>query len=232
MNKISLVAIVLAVAPAFVSAADFSSHQEMIDAVSQQAKTGTLLFSEGDCLAVKVFSGSPYTHVAAIVVEGGRPVVYDCSNGHGARKQSLEDYVKFLAPSELHVFQPRFPFSDKLTEPYVAKLNRELGRPYAVKHHLSGERAAGMHCAEYVTDALMASDIIRAKNPPKVSPASLLEGILQAELYRKSLTLTLRIQPPDETPATSDSWCGQLWIDTKVCTRDFCLMLKRKVLCR
>ncbi|HUG19645.1 MAG TPA: YiiX/YebB-like N1pC/P60 family cysteine hydrolase [Planctomycetaceae bacterium] len=228
--KALFAAFLLALIPGLSHAAEFTSHDQMVKAVAEQAQTGTLLFSQGDCVAVKVFSGSPYTHVAAVVVEHGVPYVYDSSNGYGVRKQPLSEYIEFLAPSELHVLQPVFRFNDKLTEPYAAKLKSEIGRPYAVKHHLSGERCAGLHCAEYVTDALMASDIIRAKNPTRVSPASLLQGIRQADLYRESLTLTLHV--PDSRSESSDSWCGQLWIETKVCTKDFCSMLSRKILCR
>src|SRR5574339_643048 len=75
-------------------------------------QTGSLLFSQGDCLAIKVFSGSRFTHVGAVVIEHGRPVVYDSMNGTGVRKQSLDDYVRFLSPSDVHVLHPARPMTD------------------------------------------------------------------------------------------------------------------------
>jgi hypothetical protein len=195
-----------------------------------EVQTGTLLFSQGDCLAVKVFSKSDYTHVAAVVVEDGEPYVYESTNGAGVHKQPLAKYVSVNAPNQLHVMQPSFVFNQKLQKPFVAHLRQELGRPYAVKHHLTGKRCEGLHCSEYVTDALIVPDIIRAKNPPKVSPASLLEGIAQANLYHCSLVLTL--EPPEPAREKGDGWCERMWLGTKYCTLDCYAAFKRKVLCR
>jgi len=198
--------------------------------LADEVQTGTLLFSQGDCLAVKVFSKSDYTHVATVVVEDGTPYVYESTNGAGVHKLPLAEYVSVSAPDHLHVMQPSFEFNQKLRGPFVAHLREEIGRPYAVKHHLTGKRCEGLHCAEYVTDALMASDIIRAKNPPKVSPASLLEGIEQANLYHCSLVLNL--EPPEPVREKGDGWCERMWLGTKYCTIDCYTGFKRKFLCR
>ena len=105
----------------------------------------------------------------------------------------------------------------------------ELGRPYAIKHHLTGKRSTGLHCSEYVTDALQSMQLIKAKRPPKVSPASLVEGILKSELYQAPhMSQVAETRPP---VATGDDWCEQLWIDTKVCTSRCCIKLRRWFLC-
>lgn len=217
-------------APAEPSVAACATLDKMAVQLAEDVRTGTLLFSQGDCLAIKVFSNSDYTHVATVIVEDGEPYVYESTNGAGVRKLPLAKYVSVSAPDQLHVMQPSFEFNRKLRQPFVSHLREEIGRPYAVKHHLTGKRCEGLHCAEYVTDALMASDIIRARNPPKVSPASLLEGIEQADLYHCSLVLNL--EPPAPVRETGDGWCERMWLGTKYCTLDCYAAFKRKVLCR
>lgn len=182
-----------------------------------ELQTGTLLLSEGDCLAVRVFTQSSYTHVASVVVRDGQPFVYDSSNGAGVRCWTLENYLASQASAELHVLRPRKPFTEGKARQFQARLDSELGRPYAIKHHLTGERAEGLHCAEYATDALMACHLVRAEHPSRVSPASLAEGVLTPGLYTHDVALRIRRQV---TPVSeSASWCDRMWYDTKECTR-------------
>jgi len=228
--QLLLATVILAGSPAAPTVEVCPSHQVMAEQLADDVQTGTLLFSHGDCLAVKVFSRSEYTHVATVVVEDDRPMVYESTNGVGVRKLSLEKYIAVSAPDELHVYQPNFEFKEKLRTPFVAHLKNELGRPYSVKHHLTGKRCEGVHCAEYVTDALMASDIMRARNPPKVSPGSLRDGITQAKRYHESHVLNL--EPPEPIREEGDGWCESLWLDTKYCTQDCYSSFKRKFLCR
>ena len=199
-------------------------------ALTSEAQTGTLIFSEGDCLAVRVYSGSPYTHVAAIVVDDGEPIVYDSMNGAGVRRQSLTAYIESQRPDVIHVMHPQREFSKKRSQLFRAHLVDQLGRPYAVKHHLTGKRADGVHCAEYVTDALQACRLIQAKQPPRVSPASLAKGILQANLYLppQAIEFTAAVT---ETPR-SDTWWKQIWVDTKQCTLACCSKMRGWFLCK
>jgi len=205
-----------------------SSVAEAAAVIGKEARTGTLIFSKGDCLAIKIFTQSPYTHVAAVVVRYGKPFVYDSMQGVGVRCQTLENYVKSQDPDQLHLMHPGRKFTEKKAEAYVEHLEGQLGRPYAIKHHLTGKRAPGVHCSEYVTDALMHCELIRAKHPSRVSPASLAEGILQANLY--SAAETISIERPTVAPKGSN-WCDQLWLDTKLCTTRCCIQLRRWVLC-
>ena len=88
----------------------------------------------------------------------------------------------------------------------------------------------GMHCAEYATDALVDSHLIKVKNAPRVSPASLREALLRTELYKSTRFVQL---VAEEAPIEKgDTWCSQLWIDTKVCTSTCCTKLRRWFLCR
>lgn len=193
-------------------------------------KTGTLLVSQGDCLAVRVYTQSPFTHVAAIVVRNGRPFVYDSANGAGVRCQTLQNYLRSQSPDELHVFQPANSMSRAREKKFEKWLDGQLGRPYAVSHHLSGNRVEGIHCAEYVSEALFKCGVIKIKNPAKVSPASLVEGITLHDLYSHSETV--RVVLPTPKPEAQNSWYGRAWQSTKVCTASCYSKFTRCVLCR
>ena len=223
-----LIAATLAAAP--VETQSFASVDAAAAALADEVQTGTLLFSKGDCLAIKVYTNSPYTHVAAVVVQDGAPYVYDSQNGAGVRRLMLNEYLGAQRPERLHVHHPREPFSPEQAECFVGHLDEQLGRPYDVLHHVTGKRADGLHCSEYVTDALMACQILRANRPSRVSPASLREGILNSSLYTAGRTLEIEM-PVAQVPE-GDNWCEQLWIDTKVCTTRCCAKMQGWFLCR
>ena len=195
---------------------NFSSFDQLADSLSSRVQTGTLLFSKGDCLAVRIYTQSSYTHVAMIVMRNGEPLVYDSMNGIGARCLTLKNYLNPQRPATIHVLQPKTAFNPTMTEQYEHYLDQKLGTPYSTRHHLTGVRARGIHCAEYAIDALSACHLMKAQAPAKVSPASLVTGIVQADRYSPSITFALE-RPPlvAEKPR---NWCHQLWVDTRNCT--------------
>ena len=77
--------------------------------LENHVQSGTLLFSEGDCLAVRIFTKSPYTHVATVVEQDGKFYVYDSMNGVGVRNLRGR-----LPPSRLRTCRVQTP-------PMVAK---------------------------------------------------------------------------------------------------------------
>jgi hypothetical protein len=198
--------------------------------IAAQVQAGSLLFSEGDCLAIKVYAGGPYTHVAVAVIENGTPVIYDSMNGCGVRKQPLADYLVTQAPDSVTLFHPRTPLTQEQATQLRSVLDSRLGTPYAVMHHLSGQRSDdGVHCSEYATDSLMAIGLVHAEQPPKVSPSSLADGIVLHEVYTQGETIALFVPIPEEV---GDSWCEQLWIDTKLCCSNCCRQMSAWFLCR
>lgn len=209
---------------------NFTTFDQLADSLSTRVETGTLLFSKGDCLAVRIFTQSPYTHVAMIVMRNGEPVVYDSMNGAGARCLTLKNYLNTQRPAAIHVFHPRSAFTAEMTEEYERLLDQKLGTPYSIKHHLTGKRSNGIHCAEYAMDALSACHLMQAKSPPKVSPASLLKGIVQAKRYVPAVTFQL--EKPPAIAEKPRNWCHQIWIDTKNCTSACCVKLRGWVLCQ
>jgi len=208
----------------------FASVAEAASGLQPVCQTGTLLVTKGDCLAVRIYTQSPYTHVAAVVVRNDQICVYDSTNGVGVRCLSLAQYLASQNPDQIHVFQPASAFSPQQSASFETWLDGQLGRPYAVAHHLTGERAAGLHCAEYVTDALVHADLMRARQPARVSPASLVTGITRHGVYASGQTVL--VKPPPPPALKSDSWCGQLWQETKDCTSGCCTRMRRWFLCR
>ena len=204
--------------------------QQAIKSLSSEVQHGSLLFSQGDCLAVKIYTKSPYTHVAAVILRDGKPSVYDSTSGVGVRCLPLKEYLQTEQPGTIHVFHPKQPFvTDRVASIQSALVDR-LGRPYAIRHHMTGKRAKGIHCSEYVTDALIAGNVLRANQPSRVSPASLLEGILKAELYVAGTSVHIAESAPEDPE--DEGWCAWLWRETKQCTLASCNKLQGWFLCR
>lgn len=207
-----------------------ASFDEAASELRPVLQTGTLLVSKGDCLAVRIYTQSPFTHVAAVVVRNGQPFVYDSSNGVGVRCQTLEYYLRTQSPDELHVFQPFRALNTARQEKLEEWLDGQLGRPYSVTHHLSGERGDGVHCAEYISEGLSKCGVIKVKNPAKVSPASLVQGITVHDVYTQSEIV--RVVVPTPEPVAASSWYGSAWLGTKTCTASCYSKFRRCFLCQ
>lgn len=227
MHAFLLATILAAGHPAGAANADAAA---LADAIAPELQTGTLLFTEGDCLAVKASAGGPYTHVAAVVIRNGAPVVFDSMNGVGVRQLSLVDYLATQAPDEIDLLQPQREFTPQEALIFESALQQRVGAPYSVMHYITGRRASsGVHCSEYVTDALMSIERIRADRPPRVSPSSLHAGLIEGELYAASETVQF---PLDPIPVEADGWWDQLWLDTQHCCSECCDQFSGWFLCR
>ncbi len=208
----------------------YESTRQAAEVLQDELQNGSLIFSQGDCLAVRVFTQSPYTHVAVAVHANAEGiVVYDSTNGIGVRRLALEDYLASQTPGIVEVHNPGAPLTESQVHELTAYLDSQLGRPYAIRHHLTGERCEGLHCAEYATDALMAINLIRANRPPKVSPSSLREGVTLHRVY--TAACEFEIKPPEAVVPEGDNVCSRLWIDTKVCCRNCWRQMRAWVLC-
>lgn len=205
------------------------STTEAVQEISPLLETGSLIFSKGDCVAIKVFSAGAYTHVAGVVMQDGTPMVYDSTGGVGVRCLPLADYLGTQGTAPMYVLQPREALSADQAARFEAHLKSQLGRPYSVTHHLTGQRVDGIHCAEYMTDALTACGLTKAKCPPRVSPASLRSGLIKSELYDPVASLRL-VEPISPVPRAT-TWCGRMWESTCLCTSSCWRKLRGCVLC-
>lgn len=230
MNALLLATLLTTGGGPAVDVPNYSSYQQAAAAIAPGLQTGSLLFTNGDCLAIKVYSTGPYTHVAAVVVEDDGPYVYDSMNGIGVRKLTLGQYLSSQTPDDVHVYHPRRTLSAAEAESFERYLDSQLGVSYSVKHHLTGNRSSdGVHCSEYMTDALMSIDWIHAEQPPRVSPSSLAEGVTRHEVY--AVGRRFDIDPPVPSAPVPDGWCARTWSETKACMSRSCAQMNAWFLC-
>lgn len=204
--------------------------ESVVAEMTQGVQTGSLIFSSGDCLAVKIFSRSSYTHVGGVVVKDGQITVYDSMNGVGVRKTAFAEYLRLQTPSHVYIVNPTTPFSAEQALAFSTHLESQMGRKYAVRHHLIGQRADGLHCSEFMTDALMAAEIIAPKNPPAVSPRCLLETVATDNLYIPGNRVELAI--PVEPLPNDLTWYQRAWRNTSSCCTSSSTQVRRWILCR
>ena len=103
--------------------------KETYEANSKGKKT--LIFNNGDCLAVKVVTASSYTHVGAVVVEQGSAYVYESAHGIGvfskfgaAATDTSDTPIRPVRPTRTHL---RFSLPATVLTPRLAMTaNRPL----------------------------------------------------------------------------------------------------------
>lgn len=208
-------ALLVVMACAFTPPEVHSCPDSVAAELAPKLETGTLLFSDGKCLAVKLFSWSQYTHVATVVRGEEGVYVYDSINEIGVRRLTLAAYLAATKGEEIEVLIPGQSFSEARSRRYDAYLESQLGRPYAIMHYVTGGRCEGLHCAEYITDALMDANLITAEQPSRVSPKNLRAALLMYDIYEPAATFV--IEKPDPEPPPEANWCEELWFETKTC---------------
>jgi hypothetical protein len=169
------------------------------------------------------------THVAAVAVREGTPYVYESAPGVGVRRLPMDEYLAAQHAEVFHVFQSKDRFSREQEQAFVAGLESRLGRPYSVVHHVTGRRANGLHCAEYVTDALVGCKLLDETRPPRVSPAALARIVADTGVYARSETIVL---DPEAEPIVGRNWCVRTWLRTKRCTVACCKQMSRWFFCK
>lgn len=196
----------------------------------QDLQPGSLILHAGDCLAVKLYTLSSVTHVGLLLPgEAGNWIVYDSANGTGVRKTELQTYLKTCAPDKVTFFHPEREMTAAQQTRLKAALEEELGRPYGISHFVSGNAAEGMHCSEYVTRSLMKIDWLHANRPARVSPASLVQGIEEGQLYRAGDCLKI-VQTEIPAPPLG-RWYTRMWDSSKKTTAVTYRKWNRMVFC-
>lgn len=188
--------------------------------LSPGVSTGTMLFSQGNCLAVRWSSGSRFTHVGmAIRSEDGKISVIDAMNGVGVREQPFRDYLAEIGDAELHVCPPAEPLTPAQASRFTGLLRSELGKPYTVRQYVTGSRTSGTHCAELAIKACDAAGILTAENPARVSPGSLHTGAIKTGVFTCYATIRMFDMPTETTDDQAPcGWLGRTWTATKSCT--------------
>ena len=146
-------------------------------------------------------------------------MVYDAIPGAGVRQLPLADYLISQQPTDVQLLHPTKPFTEPQAAAFEKHLQAQIGRPYDVKHFATGRRCDGLHCSEYVTDALVASQHLTSTNAARVSPAALITGLTDHHVYATGTKHNLPEQPAPPTPV-AETWYGRAWQGTKSCSYD------------
>ena len=174
---------------------------------------------------------SRYTHVAGVVTREGRPFVYDTVPGTGVRCLPLDEYLISQQPTRIELVNPAKPFSPQQAADFEKFLQAQIGRPYDVKHFATGRRCKGLHCSEYMTDALIASHLLESANPARVAPSDLISGLTEHQQYTLGAVHILP-EPPAPPVTRSTTWYGRAWQGTKECTSDCWTQTRRWFCCK
>jgi hypothetical protein len=204
---------------------------ETVQAVAEAVQTGSIIASRGDCLAVRVYTNSPYTHVGAVVVHDGHAMVYDSMIRIGVRCQPLDEYLESQRPCDIELFRPTEHFTQDQARDFKKYLDEQVGRPYAIHQYVTGREVQGLHCAQYLTCALVASGHIRSGNPARVSPAEILRCLARDELYAAGDKTDLP-PVPEPVPERATTWYGRAWQDTQSCSHSCWVQSSRWVIAK
>lgn len=137
---------------------------------------GSLLFIEGGNQMVMDYTESPYSHVALIFNQDGKPFVYEAIRPV-CRKISLEDYIKQvddenrkkLKNMKIWIKTPKL-LSDENANNMKNYCEQQLGRKYRIKNFFSEQPSQFIHCSELTTNALLAGNMNLEGNPCCQSP--------------------------------------------------------------
>lgn len=136
---------------------------------------GTVLFVENSSFLVESVTAFETTHVA-IILDGK---VYQAEPPK-VRTYTIAEYFGLIAKDNgksqkcKTIFcQPKNAYKQEQIAAMRVFLEAEVGRRYSVKGYLKGNESDGTHCAQLVTEALVAADKVTADKPWMVSPGAL-----------------------------------------------------------
>ena len=142
---------------------------------------GSLLFVEGGSEIVMSQTESPYSHVAIIFNEDGKPMVYEAVRPV-VRKISLEEYIKQIEKDNIRKHREmklwlRKPknLSKKDAATMKDYCTKQLGRKYRIKSYLSEQPENTIHCGELTTRIMIAGKMDAGVNPCIQVPKTIME---------------------------------------------------------
>lgn len=140
---------------------------------SNDIKDGSLLFVSGGNRAVRLYTQSPYSHVAIIFKDCGRLWVYESDRYLGVRRFPLDQLGPGEAQERIWIAQPKAEYTREQVNRMLAYLKSQLGREFSLRSFIIGSPAKGIHCAELVTNTLMIGNVCTSENPCVVTPADI-----------------------------------------------------------
>ena len=142
---------------------------------------GSLLFVEGGSEIVMNQTESPYSHVAVIFNDDGKPMVYEAVRPV-VRKISLAEYIKQIEKDNIKKHKEMKLWLRKpkdLSKKDAATMKeycvKQLGRKYRIKSYLSEQPESTIHCGELTTRTMIAGKMDAGVNACIQVPKTIME---------------------------------------------------------
>jgi len=172
--------------------------------------SGTLLFLENCNSVVQWTTGGQIAHVAILLHEGPRLLVYEATPGK-VRKLALDDYYVELAKLNerrqedeqirLHALRPAPAYSAVETDKLRELLDSQLGRRYSVKNFVRGKPYDGIHCAELAATALNQTGRYEFHDCHTIHPQALYNAVVEQSAAPQIVSLPKLVE--------KESWCAR-----------------------
>lgn len=169
---------------------------------------GTILVLENSNPIVEAYTDSEVTHVAMVLQDAGQAYVYEAAP-KVVRRLPLGDYLAELSQfndgrrksNQLRVrlYEPNRPYSEAEIAELKDFFESQLGRRYSVKGIVRKRQGDGIHCAQLVSNALVASGRYDIDQSYAVSPGELVGKITDHHKAPAAVEL-----PPH---VKAGSWC-------------------------
>ena len=145
-----------------------------------EIRDGSLLLASGGHAAVRIYTRSPYSHVAIIFRERGRYWVYEANPDHGVRRIPLDVLLRTDQGDRVKLWlsQPRRKLSQDQVRRMHAYAKSQLGRPYSIQSLIPGRLAEGVHCSELVSRILSVGGIRVGNHHSSVMPVEIVNALV------------------------------------------------------
>ncbi len=172
---------------------------------------GSLVFLENSNYFVERYTEAPIGHVAVVIRDSGKPMVYEATPGR-VRKVAWDDYLLELGKLNQDrswrskkliagwVLAPKTPYSTGEISHMRRYLESQMSRRYSVLGYLRGQQSDGVHCAELASQTISFGGRFDIDNCYKQTPASLMALAEPQHVAKTALTI------PE--PAEAESWCS------------------------
>lgn len=171
---------------------------------------GSLVFLENSNYFVERWTDASIGHVAVVVRDSGKPLVYEATPGR-VRKVAWPEYLTELAKLngqrrdrshkeiEAWVLSPEKPYAASEISRMRRYLESQLSRRYSVIGYLRGQQADGIHCAELASHAISFGGRFDIDDCFKQTPASLMELASNGHAEKKRVWIS--------DPVVEETWC-------------------------
>jgi hypothetical protein len=172
---------------------------------------GSLVFLENSNYFVERYTEASIGHVAVVIRDGGRPLVYEATPGR-VRKVTWDDYLLELGKLNQDrswrgkkliagwVLAPKTPYSSSEISHMRRYLESQIARRYSILGYLRGQQSDGVHCAELASHTISFGGRFDIDDCYKQTPSSVM-ALAQSQ-HRPKTALTI----PE--PAKAEPWCS------------------------